>query len=117
MVVENTCTSIENETDTEMTVGANIEKEDAYLNTSQKEEKKGNVCETINESLPDSVPRQSVGIVDESQELVDGVDKSQEEPDASIGEPRPELDFLSHIVCTSGSQNMPRLIKKKKKNK
>ncbi|MCO5607873.1 hypothetical protein L7F22_062075 [Adiantum nelumboides] len=76
MVVENTCTSIENTTNMEMAMGFDIEKEDAYLNASQKQEKKGNFCETINESLSNNVPQQSVGIVDEPQELVDGVDNS-----------------------------------------
>ncbi|MCO5552787.1 hypothetical protein L7F22_006304 [Adiantum nelumboides] len=74
-----------------------MEKEDAYLNMSQTQEEKGNDCETANESMPDSVPKESVGIVDESQELVVVVDKSQEEIEATVGEPRPVLDFLNHM--------------------
>ncbi|MCO5582441.1 hypothetical protein L7F22_036337 [Adiantum nelumboides] len=76
-----------------------IEKEDAYLNMSQKHEEKGNVGETANVSLSDSIPQEYVDIVDESQELVVVVDKSQEKPDVIIGETMPELDFLtSHMA-------------------
>ncbi|MCO5555516.1 hypothetical protein L7F22_009061 [Adiantum nelumboides] len=117
MVVENTCAIVENAIDTDMAVGADIEKEDAHLNTSQKQEKKGNVCETANESLPDSVQQEFVGIVDESQDFVAVVDKSCKEPDVILGEPMPELNLLNHMVCTSGSQNTARSIKKKKKKK
>ncbi|MCO5548248.1 hypothetical protein L7F22_001705, partial [Adiantum nelumboides] len=45
------------------------------------------------------------------------VDKSQEERNALVGESRPQLDFLSPMVCTSGSQNTFRSIKKKKRKK
>ncbi|MCO5561972.1 hypothetical protein L7F22_015598 [Adiantum nelumboides] len=108
MVVENACTSSEYAIDTKMTVSADMEKE---------QEEKGNECETANESMPDIVPKESVGTMDESQELVVAVDKSQEEIDDTVGEPRSAPDFLSHIVCNSGSQNTTRLTKKKKKKK
>ncbi|MCO5571608.1 hypothetical protein L7F22_025354 [Adiantum nelumboides] len=64
---------------------------------SQKQEEKGNDCETANESMPNIVPQESVGIVDESRELVVIVDKSLEELDTNLGEPRPELDSLRHM--------------------
>ncbi|MCO5574576.1 hypothetical protein L7F22_028364 [Adiantum nelumboides] len=85
-------------------VGADIEKEDAYLNTSQRQEEKGNVCEMANESSLDSVLQESVGIVEESRELDVVWDKIQEELDVIVAESRPEIDFLSHMVCTFGSQ-------------
>ncbi|MCO5580144.1 hypothetical protein L7F22_034011 [Adiantum nelumboides] len=94
--------------------GKDSEKEDAYLNMSLKQEENGNVCETANEFLSDSVPQESVCIVDEAQELVVVMDKSQEEPDAIVSEPKHELDFLNHMVCASRSQKTMRLIKKKK---
>ncbi|MCO5590560.1 hypothetical protein L7F22_044531 [Adiantum nelumboides] len=75
-----------------MTVSADM-KENVYPNMSQKQEKKGNDCETTNESMPDTVPKESVGIVDESQELVVTVDKSQEEIDDTVGEPKSTPDF------------------------
>ncbi|MCO5613229.1 hypothetical protein L7F22_067505 [Adiantum nelumboides] len=73
-------------------------KKDDYLNTSQKQEEKGNDYETANESMPDSVSQESLGIVDESRELVATVDKSQEELATNIGKPSPELDFLGHMA-------------------
>ncbi|MCO5584721.1 hypothetical protein L7F22_038653 [Adiantum nelumboides] len=92
-----------------MAVGADIVKEDDYLST-QKQEKKDDVCETTNESLPDSVLRQSVNTVDESQELIAVLDKSQEEPDDIVGEPRPKVDFLSHMVLALQERPLCRLL-------
>ncbi|MCO5604568.1 hypothetical protein L7F22_058736, partial [Adiantum nelumboides] len=87
MVVENTCASAVNATVMNMVVGADIVKEDDYLST-QKQEKKDDVCETTNESLSDSMPCQSVDTVDESQELIAVVNKSQEEHDDIVGKPK-----------------------------
>ncbi|MCO5576688.1 hypothetical protein L7F22_030503 [Adiantum nelumboides] len=56
---------------------------------------------------PDLILKASQG-VDESRELIAGVDKYQEKPDDIVAEPRPAVDFLSHMVSSSGSQNMSR---------
>ncbi|MCO5580051.1 hypothetical protein L7F22_033917 [Adiantum nelumboides] len=55
----------------------------------------------VQESMPD---RHSVGIVDAFQELVVAVNKSQEEIDDIIDEPRSTSDFLNHMGFVTNQQ-------------
>ncbi|MCO5563686.1 hypothetical protein L7F22_017333, partial [Adiantum nelumboides] len=78
MVVENTCASMENVIDPSMVVDIDIKNKDGYHNMLEKQEEKINVCETVNESLMDSVAQEPVVIVDEPQEPSITIDMSQE---------------------------------------